>query len=103
MKRALLCVLFALALMLPPAGLGESGDLFTDVAVLSTTDMHGKCWHTDLLTDAAENNKMLAVATAVRQTRETYGQEQVILIDNGDLFQGTQVSAPLYAKRGANI
>ena len=65
---------------------------FTDVAILSTTDMHGKCWNTNILTGAAENNNMLRVSTAVKQFRQEYGAENVLLIDNGDLFQGTPVS-----------
>lgn len=65
---------------------------YTDVAVLTTTDMHGKCWDTNVLTDAAEKNNMLHVSTAARQFREKYGAENVLLIDNGDLFQGTAVS-----------
>lgn len=35
---------------------------------------------------------MLRVSTAVREIREKYGKEHVILIDDGDLFQGTPVS-----------
>ena len=65
---------------------------YTDVAVLSTTDMHGKCWNTNVLTDTKETSNMLHVSSAAEQFREEYGAENVILIDNGDLFQGTQVS-----------
>lgn len=54
--------------------------------------MHGKCWNTNILTGAAENNNMLRVSTAVKQIRQEYDPENVLLIDNGDLFQGTPVS-----------
>ncbi len=64
----------------------------TELVVLSTTDMHGKCWETNLLTGGKVEQNMLRVSTAVRQIRDAYGPEQVILIDNGDLFQGTPVS-----------
>ena len=90
--RILIYLLLALLTVLPLSALGEGSEAFTDVAVFSTTDMHGKCWHTNLLTDAPETNNMLAVSSAVRQFREAYGEERVILIDNGDLFQGTPVS-----------
>ena len=65
---------------------------YTDIAILSTTDMHGKCWETNILTDSDQPHNMLRVSTAVTQTRDEYGSNNVILIDNGDLFQGTPVS-----------
>ena len=64
----------------------------TELVVLSTTDMHGKCWETDLLTGDKVPQNMLRVSTAVQQIRDAYGPEHVILIDNGDLFQGTVIS-----------
>jgi len=65
---------------------------WTDLAVLSTTDMHGRCWETNILTGEASPQNMLRVSTAVQMVRDTYGPEHVILLDNGDLFQGTPVS-----------
>lgn len=62
----------------------------TEIMVMSTTDMHGKVWDTDVLTDASVNNSFLKVATAVDSIRAEY--ENTILIDNGDLFQGTTIS-----------
>ena len=64
----------------------------TELVVLSTTDMHGKCWETDILTGKKSEQNMLRVSTAVREIRESFGAENVILLDNGDLFQGTPVS-----------
>ena len=64
----------------------------TDLVILSTTDMHGKCWEKNLLTGADEQHNMLRVSSAVQEIRNAYGKENVILIDNGDLFQGTPVS-----------
>ena len=75
-----------------PAQRGQADGAYTDVAILSTTDMHGKCWDTNLLTLSAENNNMLRVSTAVNRIRSEFGPENVLLIDNGDLFQGTPVS-----------
>lgn len=89
----LLCsvFLFSVAFAEEASNATDSG-AFTDIAILSTTDMHGKCWNTNILTGAAENNNMLRVSTAVKQIRQEYGAENVLLIDNGDLFQGTPVS-----------
>ena len=81
---ALLCV------CLSTAAYAENAS--TELVVLSTTDMHGKCWEVNLLTEGSETQNMLRVSTAVQQIRETYGSDQVILIDNGDLFQGTPIS-----------
>ena len=75
---------------LPSAVCAEGGS--TELVILSTTDMHGKCWETNLLTGDKVTQNMLRVSTAVRQIRDAYGPEQVILIDNGDLFQGTPIS-----------
>lgn len=72
-----------------------------EFAVVTTTDMHGKCWSTNILTDAAVDNSFLKVATAVKEIRKQYG-ENVILIDNGDIFQGTQISSYNIAKGGVN-
>ena len=71
---------------------GQADGAYTDVAILSTTDMHGKCWDTNLLTLSAVKNNMLRVSTAVNRIRTEFGPENVLLIDNGDLFQGTPVS-----------
>ena len=65
---------------------------YTDFVVLSTTDMHGKCWEKNVLTDAAERNNLLRASSAVNQFRKEFGEENVLLVDNGDLFQGTPVS-----------
>ncbi|MBQ9291561.1 MAG: metallophosphoesterase [Clostridia bacterium] len=70
----------------------EEKAAYTDIVILSTTDLHGKCWDTNVLTGSAEKNNLLRISTAVNEIREKYGKEQVLLIDNGDLYQGTQVS-----------
>ena len=92
MKRLIsfLCVLAMLLTLLPMAAFAAEGES-VDFVVLSTTDMHGKCWDKNVLTDGNENNNMLRVSTAVQGYRETYG-ENLLLIDNGDTYQGTPVS-----------
>ena len=73
----------------------------TEVVILTTTDIHGKCWDGNLLTGHEEKNNLLRISTAVRQIRQKYGPENVLLIDNGDLFQGTQVSQVQLQQRSA--
>lgn len=65
----------------------------TTFAVLSTTDVHGKVWETNLLNNTSVKNSLLNASTAVKAVRDTYGADNVVLIDNGDLFQGTPVSS----------
>jgi 2',3'-cyclic-nucleotide 2'-phosphodiesterase/3'-nucleotidase len=91
--RKLLSILLALVMLLgllPGAAFAESSDS-VDFVVLSTTDMHGKCWDQNVLTDGTEFNNMLRVSTGVSQYRESFGGN-LLLIDNGDLYQGTPVS-----------
>ena len=85
----ILCALLVLMNICISASAQESG---TELAVLSTTDMHGKCWEKNILTGTDVEQNMLRVSTAVKEMRQLYGDENVILIDNGDLFQGTPIS-----------
>ena len=87
---AMLCVL-AMLIGIVPLALAAEGTDSAEFVVLSTTDMHGRCWDKNILNDTNMNNSMLNVATAVAQLRETYG-ENVVLVDNGDTYQGTPVS-----------
>ena len=63
-----------------------------DFAVLSTTDIHGKAWDTNILTDGTEFNSILSMKTAINTVREELGEENVLVLDNGDLYQGNPVS-----------
>ena len=60
--------------------------------VLSTTDMHGRATAKDASTQKSVPNSMLKAATVVKQERDKFGKDKIILIDNGDLLQGTLVS-----------
>ena len=91
---ALACMLAVLLCALPFAASAAEVGEFT---VLSTTDMHGRCWDTNVLTGSSDSANMLAVATAVKQL----GKENTILIDNGDLYQGTQVSGYQLSQQAA--
>lgn len=53
------------AVCFPSSGCAE--DASTELVILSTTDMHGKCWETNLMTGGKVTANMLRVATAVRQ------------------------------------
>ncbi|MDO4564194.1 MAG: alpha/beta fold hydrolase [Clostridia bacterium] len=61
-----------------------------EVAVMSTTDMHGRSTMLDAATGNSVNNTMTKIATLVKQVRSEY--DNTILIDNGDTIQGTLVA-----------
>lgn len=88
----LLAAVLAAIIVLTGVSAEQTEKAYTDVAVLSTTDMHGKCWETNVLTEAAERNNMLRAATFVKEYRRVFGEENVLVIDNGDLYEGTPVS-----------
>ena len=90
--RRMLWVVCAACLLLWAGAALPAGAESTEFVVLTTTDMHGKCWEENLLTKAPVTQNMLRVSTAAEEFRQDYGQENVLLIDNGDLFQGTPVS-----------
>lgn len=69
-----------------------------DFEVLSTTDMHGRAITTDVMTGKKEINSMAKVATIVKNERKKY-DNRLILIDNGDLLQGTLVSQYALTKK----
>lgn len=92
MRIRVILLLAVCAFMLMCGAAAEEKEAYSDIVILSTTDLHGKCWDTNLLTGFAEKNNILRISTAVNEIREQYGKENVLLIDNGDLYQGTQIS-----------
>ena len=92
LNRVIILLLAVCAFAMMCGAAAEEKAAYTDIVILSTTDLHGKCWDTNVLTGSTEKNNLLRISTAVNEIREKYGKEQVILIDNGDLYQGTQVS-----------
>ena len=92
LKRSLAFVcMLALLVGIAPLAITASAAEVGEFTVLSTTDMHGRCWDINVLNDTKTTNSMLNVATAVKGVRA--GKENVILIDNGDTYQGTPVSS----------
>ncbi|MFJ2861779.1 bifunctional metallophosphatase/5'-nucleotidase [Kitasatospora sp. NPDC087314] len=66
--------------------------------VMGTTDLHGRVLNWDYFTDAvyadkAHNDVGLAkISTLANQVREDKGWDRCLLIDSGDIIQGTQLT-----------
>ncbi|MFD7831867.1 bifunctional metallophosphatase/5'-nucleotidase [Kitasatospora sp. NPDC059803] len=66
--------------------------------VMGTTDLHGRVLNWDYFTDAvyadkAHNDVGLAkISTLANQVREEKGWDRCLLIDSGDIIQGTQLT-----------
>lgn len=59
------------------------------LGIYSTTDMHGKCYNLNPISGKEVNNSFLKVATAMAGERAA--NDGTILIDNGDIIQGTPI------------
>ena len=61
-----------------------------DVAVTSTTDMHGRSTALDATNGNASTNSMVRAATIIKDLRSQY--DNMLLVDAGDTIQGTLVA-----------
>lgn len=60
-RMALLAIGAFMMVLLSAAA--EGTEPYTDVVILSTTDLHGKCWDTNVLTGQKEERNILRVST----------------------------------------
>jgi 2',3'-cyclic-nucleotide 2'-phosphodiesterase/3'-nucleotidase len=66
--------------------------------VMGTTDVHGHAVNWDYFTDAVYTDKqhnavgLAKISTLVNQVRDEVGWDRTLLIDAGDIIQGTQLS-----------
>lgn len=58
------------------------------VTVIYTTDVHGHFFPYNFITGQPDSGSLSRVATFIEQTRSASGNENVILLDNGDILQG---------------
>ena len=67
-------------------------------SILGTTDLHSHVFDWDYYLDAAYSDKagnsvgVARVATLIKQQREAKGEEHVLLVDAGDIIQGTSLA-----------
>lgn len=69
-------------------------DRVVRLKLIETSDVHGNFYPYDFIRQEPAVGSLARVQTFVRQEREKYG-ENVILLDNGDILQG-QPSAYYY-------
>jgi len=76
---------------------GKSPKTWT-FSILGTTDLHSHVFDWDYYKDAAYSDKagnsvgVARVATLIKQQREAKGEEHVLLVDAGDIIQGTSLA-----------
>ncbi|MFD3499882.1 bifunctional metallophosphatase/5'-nucleotidase [Streptomyces sp. NPDC058678] len=67
-------------------------------SILGTTDLHSHVFDWDYYTDAAYKDAkgnsvgVARVATLIKQQREAKGEDRVLLVDAGDIIQGTSLA-----------
>ncbi|MFD4531797.1 bifunctional metallophosphatase/5'-nucleotidase [Kitasatospora sp. NPDC058397] len=82
----------------PAAAKGKRKGRKQAFTVMGTTDLHGRVLNWDYFTDAvyadkAHNDVGLAkISTLANQVREEKGWDRCLLIDSGDIIQGTQLT-----------
>ena len=88
-KTFLLTFIVVVALILatvPLAGQNVSSKR-VQIVVLGTTDLHGNLFPVDYYTDKADNRGLAKIATIIKRVRKE--NANVLLIDSGDVIQGT--------------
>jgi len=83
MKRFLLLLIALISL----PGIMPAQDRTVKIKVIETTDVHGCFFPYDFITRRNVEGSLARVDTYVRQQRQLYGDD-LILVDNGDILQG---------------
>lgn len=89
-RRAVVCLLAALALAAAPRAPGQTAGETLTLTVLATTDLHGHVWPYDYLEGRDATRGLARVASYVQQARAR--QPNTLLVDCGDTFQGTPLA-----------
>lgn len=84
MKRVLIAFLVIIAVFL----LAETKQL----VILHTSDLHGFIYPVDYATNKPANQGLAKIATFIKEQKAKYGEENVIIIDTGDLIQGSPMA-----------
>ena len=85
----LLLIVFVIA-VLNSCNTGNRKEEFVKLRIIETTDVHGSFFPEDLVRQKKAGGSLAQAMTYLRQQREIKGQE-VVLLDNGDILQGTPI------------
>lgn len=92
----LFTILMTAAISFTSASAGnKSADCLRNATVIYTTDVHGCFFPYDFIRLLPAKGSMARVATYIEHMRDSVGEENVVLLDNGDILQG-QPSAYYY-------
>jgi len=83
---ALLIALLMVLTLVPVWSIADANSL--TVSFYATTDMHGRSAQYDVSTAKEDVNSMVRVASVISEARSAYGEDNVLVVDNGDTFQG---------------
>ena len=88
MKKLILSLLAAFSLN----SYGMEPTDTTTLQIIETSDVHGCFFPYDFINRRALPGSLARVKTYVDQMRSKYGEENVFLLDNGDILQGQPIS-----------
>lgn len=67
-----------------------------NLTILGTTDVHGNIWNYSYEDGKEAGNGLAKVSTYANQVRDEKGKDNVVVVDNGDIIQGTILTDDLY-------
>lgn len=67
-----------------------------NLTILGTTDVHGNIWDYSYEDGKEASNGLAKVSTYANEVRNEKGEDNVVMIDNGDIIQGTILTDDLY-------
>lgn len=82
-------VVFLLLCVVSTSCSKEQVEESTDVVILYTTDVHGSVLPYDFNRKRPAASSLANASTYIKQMREEYGKDKVLLFDGGDYYQGT--------------
>ena len=88
MIRLILLFTYIVSITFPLTAMALDQSQKQEATILFTTDIHGSFFPFDYIQMKGCNGSYARVITAVDSIREKNGEENVLLLDNGDILQG---------------
>ena len=87
MNRLHISILFSILMMLSNSISAQDTTQVT-IRVIETSDIHGNLFPYDFINRKSWNASLANIDSYVKAQRDSLGNENVILLDNGDILQG---------------